>query len=188
MKTINLNINDQNIFFVSDTHFSHKNIIKYCNRPFSSVEEMDNAMINNWNSVVGIKDIVFIGGDFTLMGLKTWVWFLNKLNGIKYITPGNHDKKVPINIFKESSPIMNILINGDEEISDGQRITLCHYPMLSWYQSQRGAWQLYGHVHGRVLTKTTPNQLDVGVDVHNFTPIDYQSVKNLITKKNLSSI
>jgi calcineurin-like phosphoesterase family protein len=63
--------------------------------------------------------------------------------------------------------------------------------MFSWYQSHRGAFQLYGHVHGGLSnkgmneSKLTPNQLDVGVDVHNFTPISYEKVKEIITKQNL---
>lgn len=192
MKTIKLNVENTNIFFTSDPHFNHENIIKYCSRPFTSVEEMNKTMKDNWNRVIGKDDIVFITGDFLFRGGKgAWVHMLNTLNGIKYLVQGNHDRhgNIPTNMFEKVSPMMNILIMGDEEIPEGQRISLCHYPMISWYQSHRGAWQLYGHVHGgfsnKSNSKTTPNQLDVGVDVHNFTPITYQEVKTIITKQNL---
>ena len=191
-KTIALNIKDQNIFFTSDLHFSHANIIKYCDRPFYSAGEMDAAMIANWNNVVGEEDIVFILGDFCFGSTQTWLHFLRRLNGKKYLTQGNHDKGIPVTELVFVYPLMNLWIKGDDEISDGQRITCCHYPMLSWYQSHRGSWQLYGHVHGRLSNKNvkessiTPNQLDVGVDVHNFTPISYEQVKTIITKQNLN--
>jgi calcineurin-like phosphoesterase family protein len=79
---------------------------------------------------------------------------------------------------------LDILVS-DPEIKDGQRVTLCHYPMLSWYQSHRGAWQLFGHVHGRLdgSDKIMPTQLDIGVDSHNFTPLSWIEVKTIITKQ-----
>jgi len=194
MKTIKVNIQEKNIFFTSDTHFNHANIIKYCDRPFKSVEEMNKTMMYNWNSRVGKKDIVFILGDFLFRGGKgAWVYMLNNLNGIKYLIQGNHDRygDIPINMFEQVSPMMNLLIMGDEEIPQGQRIALCHYPMVSWYQSHRGSWQLYGHVHGGLSnkgeTRVTANQYDVGVDNNDFELVLYQQVKTIITKQNLKT-
>ena len=198
MKTIKLNLKEQNIFFTSDAHFMHDNIIKYCNRPFFSVEEMNHTIIENWNKTVGEKDIVFILGDFCFRSsYTTWAYLLNRLNGIKYLVRGNHDrhKDIPLDKFVQVSEMLNIHIKGDEEISDGQRITLCHYPMITWYQSHRGSWQLFGHIHtipnstgsetGYVQDRISPNQYDVGVDQNNFTPISYEDVKAIITKQNL---
>ena len=191
MKTIKLNINEHNIFFTSDLHLGHANVIEYCDRPFASVEEMDGAIRKNWNGVISDKDIVFILGDFCFGSRQTWRYHLDNLHGLKYLIEGNHDKSVPSDMFIEVSQLRNLIIYGDDEIPDGQRMTLCHYPMISWYQSHRGAWQLYGHVHGAYSNKgadmqlTTPNQLDVGVDVHDFTPISYHDVKTIITKQNL---
>lgn len=191
-KTIKINIKETNVFFTSDSHFHHANIIKYCNRPFTSKEEMDKAMIDNWNSVVGENDIVFHGGDFCFGDKKSWAYLCDALNGKKYLANGNHDKSITQDKFVDVQHMFNILIVGDDEIvSDGQRLTICHYPMLSWYQSHRGSWQMYGHVHGGFSNKddarTTPNQLDVGVDVHDFTPISYEKVKEIITKQNLKT-
>lgn len=185
----NVNVEERNLFFTSDSHFSHKNILKYCNRPFKTIEQMNSALIKNWNSVVGKNDIIIHLGDFCFGSVQTWTYLLSNLNGEKYLVNGNHDRSIPKHLFTKVTPYMNLMVEGDEEIDDGQRISVCHYPMLSWYQSHRGAWQLYGHVHGGLSNKgdvrTTPNQLDVGVDVHDFTPISYEQVKTIITKQNL---
>lgn len=191
MKTIKFNIQQQNIFFISDLHFNHENIIKYCSRPFSSVEEMNKTLKENWNRVVREEDVIFILGDFFFRGGKgAWVYMLNNLNGIKYLVQGNHDRygDIPLDMFEKVSPMMNLLIKVGEGVGE-QRITLCHYPMLSWYQSNRGSWQLFGHVHGGLSkkgeTKISPNQYDVGVDINNFTPISYLSTKTIIARQNL---
>lgn len=189
-KTIIVDITEKNVFFISDTHFRHKNIIKYCNRPFKTVRDMDSTLIKNWNSVVGPDDVVFHGGDFCFGSKSSWAYLCDALNGVKYLAAGNHDGNITPDKFVDVQHMFNIRIIGDEEIaSDGQRITVCHYPMISWYQSHRGSIQLYGHVHGGLSNKgemkTTPNQLDVGVDVHDFTPISYEQVKTIITKQNL---
>ena len=181
-KTLHFNSEEQNLFFTSDTHFQHANIIKYCNRPFKTRDEMDSTMIKNWNSVVGKDDIIFVLGDFCFGGNKTWQYISAALNGNKVLIWGYHDKSFAGTWIKIDN-IINLLID-DHEIKDGQRITLCHYPMLSWYQSHRGSWQLFGHVHGRPVP-ITPTQLDVGVDVHNFTPISYDEVKTIITKQHM---
>lgn len=196
MKTIKLDIQSRNVFFTSDTHLHHANIIKYCDRPFSSTEAMDSAIIKNWNKVVGPNDDVIIGGDFCWGRRDSWVWLLHALNGKKYLAPGNHDKTamIPQDLFEKVSPLLNIMILGDEEIEDGQRIVVCHYPMITWNHSHRGSWQLFGHVHSRKgntnreagrLSCLTPNQYDIGVDNNDFTPVSYQQIKEIITKQNL---
>lgn len=77
-------------FYISDTHFGHFNIIKHCNRPFSTAEEMDRVMIENWNSTVARNDTVFILGDFVFSKIPP-AEYLNKLNGRKIVIVGNHD-------------------------------------------------------------------------------------------------
>ena len=82
------------IYFISDTHFYHKKIIKYVNRPFKDVEEMNNTLINNWNKRVKHKDEVYILGDFSFGNKEQTLDLLNKLNGRKYLIKGNHDRVV----------------------------------------------------------------------------------------------
>ena len=81
------------IFFTSDTHFGHERIIQFCKRPFTSVQEMDEKLIENWNKVVGPNDYVFHLGDFCFKGSQYWDRILNQLNGHKFLIIGNHDLK-----------------------------------------------------------------------------------------------
>lgn len=85
-------MNEPKIFLIGDTHFMHRNIIKYCNRPFKDVEEMTETLIKNWNSVVGKNDIVYVVGDFALCGKAKIIEIGNQLNGRKRLILGNHDQ------------------------------------------------------------------------------------------------
>ncbi len=190
-KTKKFDITQTSVFFTSDTHFMHANIVEYCNRPFNTVDEMDEEIIKRWNKMVGEDDVVFHLGDFCFGSEKSWRYLISRLNGMIYLVAGNHDKNITMDHFVDVDQIMNIMVQGDDEMDDDQRITLCHYPMISWYQSHRGAWQFFGHVHGGLIDdgfsyapKLTPNQLDVGVDVHQFAPVSYQQAKKIITKNN----
>lgn len=78
-------------FIISDTHFNHENIIKYCNRPFKSVDEMNRAMIKNWNETVSNKDIVIHLGDVALGSKEEAKKIIQQLNGRKILIKGNHD-------------------------------------------------------------------------------------------------
>ena len=90
---MNYKFDGDKVFFTSDTHFNHTNIIQYCQRPFKSTDEMNEAMIDNWNSVVGEDDTMFHLGDFCLGGAEEWNKILNRLNGRIYLILGNHDLK-----------------------------------------------------------------------------------------------
>ena len=90
---MNYKFDGDKVFFTSDTHFNHTNIIQYCQRPFKSTDEMNEAIIDNWNSVVGEEDTVFHLGDFCLGSSAEWNKILNRLNGKIYLILGNHDLK-----------------------------------------------------------------------------------------------
>jgi len=193
MKIRNIQFNKDNLFFTSDTHFFHRNIIKYCDRPFKTMEEMNETLVRNWNKVVPKDGVVFHAGDFS-MGAKgrNLGILLGRLNGKIHLTIGNHENDITkgskyISRFETIHDISDIYVK-DEEISYGkQHLIICHYPMLAWDASHRGSWQLFGHVHGGLSNKghmiTKPTQLDIGVDCHDFSPISYQTVKELITKQ-----
>ena len=189
-KTLKLNSNNTNIYFTADTHFGHKGIIEYVSRPFADIEIMDNSIIDKWNNTINENDIVFHIGDFSLLGAKKCGDYLTRLNGTKYLIAGNHDKSIPEKYFAGVYLRLNLLII-DDEIDDGQRITLEHYPMYSWYQSHRGAWHLHGHVHGGLQFSPTknypfPTMYDVGVDNNNYYPVSYEEIKTIITRQILS--
>lgn len=177
----------KHLFFTSDTHFGHENIIKFCNRPFANAKEMNETLINNWNRVVGPDDIIFHLGDFAFGGSYLWNNMLDRLNGHIYLVIGNHDRKNLrqgyVQKFDGIYPQLQINI-------DGRSVYLNHYPFLCYGGSYRGdrdaVWQLFGHVHSgpfstgkddERLKMLFPYQYDVGVDNNNFTPISWEDVK-----------
>lgn len=187
---MNFKFNAEHTFFTSDTHFNHANIIKFCNRPFKDVEQMNDVMIANWNSVIGKDDTVFHLGDFCLGGAAEWTKILDRLNGKIYLIMGNHDLKNIrqgfISRFEHVAMQMRIEIVK-------KRIYLCHYPFLCFEGSYKDdVWQLFGHVHTRRsnsgidagrLQYLYPTQYDVGVDNNNFTPVSFGQVKRIIDKQ-----
>lgn len=180
--------NEQRIYFTSDTHFGHRNIIRYCNRPFYSVEEMNETLINNWNKVVDKEDVVFRLGDFAVGGADVWSNLLQQLNGKVYLIMGNHDVHTTKKGFEGFQHVCwEMLI----EIGK-QKIYLNHYPFLCFSGANKKTWQLFGHVHTSPYSKGEdssrlsllfPTQYDVGVDNNNFTPISYNEVKAKIQQQ-----
>lgn len=165
-------------YFTADHHFGHANIIKYTNRPFKSVEEMDNELIRRWNEKVKVNDIVYHLGDFTLLSYKDAYSYLDKLNGNIFIVPGGHDKRwVRHAINFDNANVLPSLATyyfGD----DAWPFILCHYPLLSWDRSHYGSIHLHGHSHG-----TIPNEggrFDVGIDTNDFYPYSLEDVMKAI--------
>lgn len=164
------------IFFTSDTHFDHQNIIRLCNRPFETVEEMNETMVENWNKTVGKDDTVYHIGDFSWGGVTAAKAIFDRLNGQKHLIMGNHDEIkymgkldwVRIMDYHEL-PIHSALFNN--------RIILFHYPIVEWNGYYRGAIHVHGHQHN-IKAHQAINRVDVGVDANNFTPISiYDLVK-----------
>ena len=177
------------MFFTSDTHFYHSNIINFCGRPFKNVEVMNETLIANWNSVVGPDDIVFHLGDFCLGGSAEWTNILNRLNGKIYLIVGNHDIK---NLRQGYySHFEHIAMQMHIEVGK-QKIYLNHCPFLCYGGAYRDTWQLFGHVHTSKqntgidaprLHMLFPTQYDVGVDNNNFTPVSFEQVKRIIERQ-----
>lgn len=172
------------VFFTSDTHFGHANIIRYSNRPFKSVLEMDECLINNWNKKVSKDDIVYHLGDFCFGRFYEDVErYRSKLNGSIHLIKGNHDKFKTL--FRNNFASVQ---NFREEIIFGQKITFCHYAMKVWNCSHYGAWQLYGHSHGSLPDDPSSLSFDVGVDCFNYSPISFGEVQVIMSKKTFKSI
>ena len=132
-------------YYISDTHFSHKNILAFDNRPFSSVEEMNETLIRNWNRVVTPEDTVYILGDFHWGKAKDWPAVLEQLTGHKQLIRGNHDLKMPVT--PEVKKFFDD-VKDYKEIKDGdQHLVLCHYPIPCFKNMYHGWMHLYGHVH-----------------------------------------
>lgn len=175
------------IYFISDLHLGHKNIIKLCNRPFNSMEEMDEILISNWNKKVKKDDTVYIVGDF-IWNSQDVEKYITRLSGKKILIVGNHDKWADIGRYTQYFE----KITKYEEVSlNGHQITFCHYPMLEWKNSRKEGtkklgYLVYGHIHNNVKPEykilfKMPNALNAGVDINNFTPVSFdQLIKNNI--------
>lgn len=175
------------VWFTSDLHFWHKNICKYCNRPFETMEEMNQALINNWNSVVKEDDTVFVLGDMGFCGYDKLEPLMSQLNGKKYLIQGNHDSDKIVfrlyeaNIIEGYYKMHEVTIIGDEECPD-QQLTLCHFPMIDWPNKERGAWMVHGHQHQLPETPScSVMHWDVGVDKNNLKPVSFEQLKINIT-------
>lgn len=180
--------NPSKVFFTSDSHFTHFNVARLCNRPYSSRSEMDQGLINNWNNVVPEDGIVIHCGDFMLphkIGYKEYSKYINKLNGTIYLTRGNHDK-IDLGNYDDK-----LIVNDCMYIQVEKTLIYAqHYPCLAF----NGDIQVFGHIHtlsdGKVhgLDSDVPdklkfNQYDVGVDQNNYTPINYNQLINIINER-----
>lgn len=185
------------VFFTSDTHWRHGNIIRYCDRPFNNVQEMDHTLIQNWNSVVTDQDLVFHLGDFAFADRSKFRQIANSLNGTKILIQGNHDRTddIPTECFTTVADMFQVSIL-DSELNEYVTFIMSHYPLATWAGINRGIFNLHGHIHSTpdlsgtgfdiVVAKNAPwNQYDVGVDRNNFTPVSYDELKTIFTKRML---
>lgn len=159
-------------FFLSDEHYGHSNIIKYCDRPFSSVEDMDNQIIKNCNSVVGPDDFFIHGGDFTLS--RNSDKYIRRLNGHHIFLRGSHDYWMDNKKDICFSQIWENNINGIY-------VVVCHYNMRTWPRSFHGSIQLFGHSHGKLTPRE--NQFDISVEANNYFPVDMETIKKKLNIK-----
>ena len=163
-------------WFTADLHFGHARIIEYCARPFAGLDEMHEALIDNWNASVGDNDTVYVLGDFSWSRHDE---FGRLLKGKKYLIPGNHDGCGPA----KRLTYLTILPVIHKMNCQGQAFILCHYPMLSWPGSCHDSIHLFGHVHNRTEMDSEvfryaegKRMMNVGVDVNDFKPVSASAV------------
>lgn len=129
-------------FYIADCHFDHGNIIHFDNRPFTTVDEMNETLIKNWNSVVSNQDEVFILGDFCWSKEDRWIELLQELKGQKTLIKGNHD----IDPCKSRRYFADV--KERKTIDDnGRKVILDHFPSPCFKNHFYGWFHLYGHVH-----------------------------------------
>lgn len=163
-------------WFVADTHFGHINILKHCKRPFSSIEEMDDSLIEAWNAKVTQQDTVYHLGDVAWRFAER---YLDKLKGRLHLISGNHDHKDTRKLARWLS------VQPFLELKDSVAglIVLCHYPLHVWNRSHYGTWHLHGHCHGS-LRCPGGRMLDVGVDaLPGYAPIELSEIAEQMSKK-----
>ena len=188
------------IYFISDTHFGHSNIINICQRPFESIEQMDNVLIDNWNNIVTNNDIVYIVGDFAGDNADA-DYYLDKLNGKKILILGNHDRNWIKKLYKRKNwdifkdPDYKLLIKKGyfydikhytEKVINGQFFTICHYPMIDFAFSSKLFGEKFGfHIHGHIHNNLKEefkylfrafNTLNCGVEINNYKPVNLEEL------------
>lgn len=165
------------IWFTSDDHFSHTNIITYCKRPFSNIDHMNEILIKRWNERVKNDDTIYVVGDFILSNNRENVLDItHRLHGNIILIPGDHDaSSYGVSHINIAKPIMEL------RFSNVPPITLCHWCMRVFPKSHYNAWHLFGHSHGQLPSEGKTH--DVGVDNNNFRPISLDEIVELMKYK-----
>lgn len=205
MKKLHITLQEnQKIWFTSDLHFGHRNVIRFCERPFEDEKQMGLKLIEYWNDTVGDNDIVFVLGDtFWFNDSRNIKKVLSSLNGKNiYILPGNHDDFEAYHRVDDHRITLlddvNVMWLETEDNRGWKKKTyevwLSHYPMMTWPHRDNGAFQFFGHIHSKPnrlegVDQDLPlhyNQLDVGCDYWNYKPVNFEELKTIIeTKKEL---
>ena len=154
------------VFFCADTHWGHDNIRKYCGRPFVTVDEMDEFLVQNWNSMVKPKDLMYFCGDFAFRDAKKALAIRKRLNGDIFFVEGNHDAAA-----RKIKDTFAMFIAAPKHGSIGvvakvgeQEILLSHYAHKTWDRSHHGIWAIHGHSHSTLPDDPHSLSVDVGVD------------------------
>jgi len=170
-----------NTFFTSDTHFHHKKILEYCpNRKGSTVEEMNELLIQAWNDKVRPEDTVYHLGDVSFGRHEETRDVLWRLNGTIHLILGNHDKSLVGGgnafRFKTTQEYKTLKL-------DGKHIVLFHFPIESWDRQSYNSWHLHGHCHGQTSHrhKIVLNRMDIGIDTRcDMAPWNWEEIKELL--------
>lgn len=171
------------IWVTADLHLCHRNILKYCNRPFDNIYQHDEVLITNWNSVVKNEDHVYCLGDFGLGSPKRLASLAEKLHGKIYLIKGNHDKStIKSPCVERFEWIKDVHFLTIQEAGKTHEFFLSHYSHRVWPKSHHGTVHLFGHSHGNLMPEY--NQIDVGVDSHNFFPINVSQIVQRVKKQN----
>lgn len=202
------------IYFTSDQHYYHMNVIRYCGRPHENIEEMNEDLVRRWNEVVRPDDTVYCLGDFS-MAFRAVEIFSSRLMGNKILVPGNHDfchsyhkkSRTPEN---QAKWIQKYKDNGWDVLGekatlyspgpDGFNFAMCHHPYAGPYELENGgdkyaSWRpvdegrvlLCGHVHEKWKTRRSPAgtlMINVGVDQHGFAPVSLDEIIRITKAEN----
>lgn len=174
------------VYFSSDWHMSHLNIIKYCSRPFKTVEEMDAKIRENMLSCLQKGDILFYLGDLQMWNKKVTSG-LELLRDLKkqgvqiFFIRGNHDKNLKDKELLQYCVKVCDYYEWKAGHGNGGKVVMSHYPLVTWNGRERGAYHVYGHVHSRVRPEWEKHFIyDVGVDRNLFFPVSYDKLKSII--------
>lgn len=177
-------------YFTSDLHFGHKNIIRFCNRPFNDIDHMREMLIENWNSVVTPEDDVYHLGDFAFLNNDKTREIISRLNGRKHAIWGNHDEGKNFNNMGFASMYQYAELRLAKDIV----VKLSHFPYEGDHEDQGerypelrpirtdDKWLLHGHVHEIWQIKPEERMINVGCDVWNYKPVSADRIIDIIRK------
>jgi calcineurin-like phosphoesterase family protein len=190
---------ERNVFFTSDFHMYHNNVLKFDNRPFEDIHEMHLALEERWNEVVGPNDIVIYLGDldFARGDDKPSVeGMMYRLNGTIHFVMGNHDKYADIKKigkFETVNDYLEVRIkhmfpdSNSGVLKVTETLFCCmHYPIFEWNKKHHGSFHLHGHSHGNIYHGDESDYyegrrvMDVGCMLHDYRPISYKDVMNTL--------
>lgn len=166
------------IYYIADTHFGHENVIKFCDRPFSCVEEMNKVMIQRWNNKVRGNDTVYILGDMFLRCADAES-ILQRLKGKKRLLVGNHDGS-----WMTKLNVKDYFVSVDTMVEtsvENYGVTMCHYPLLTWHHQKR-TYMIHGHIHNDTscdfwpLIKNRERVLNAGVEINGYEPVSIEEL------------
>ena len=183
----------QKLFFTSDTHYHHKNICRCvtswtggldATRPFDTLEQMDNIIVNNINEVVGQDDVLVHLGDWSFGGFEYVTEFRNRINCDNvYLILGNHDHHIERNrqnvqtLFNKTSHYEVLFVTDEDSDDLNYEFVLSHFPIVSWHDMNKGRFHVFGHVHLPRSRKIMPGRsMDVGMDGNNLIPYELKEV------------
>ena len=177
-------MNLDKVFFTSDLHFRHSNVLKYTKRPWATVEAMDEVLMANWNDTIPVDGTVFVLGDFWFKGKEEAPELIRMLHGKKHLLLGNHDCHMTpemLACFESTQHYLEWRPSKEEPT-----FVMSHYPMVTWNKKGYGSFMLHGHSHGKLdIENLSMRRLDVGVDstVGEYYPIPYQRVVGVLSAR-----
>jgi len=168
-------------FWTADWHFDHKNIMKYSNRPFKNIREMNQVILSNVLKKVGKDDVLHVIGDLSMKKKQFAYYALKTMRHagiVLELIKGNHDNHWDTSTLYE---YFHRISNMKDMKVDGQKITMCHFPMISWNCSHFGAWMLHGHHHNSIIQdKFKGKIMNVSIDTNNFTPVSVNEIREFM--------
>ena len=167
------------IYYISDTHFKDQAIFDKCKRPFKSLQNMEETIINNWNKKVNDDDIVYVLGDLVKDDDVSAIQIFKKLKGHKHLIVGNHDHQLLEDI--KASSLFETIKFIDLILDNNRKVCICHYPLMDWMEFNRQGILIYGHIHNKTAKNGNAYKLikefyrnlpayNCGVDVCGFEP------------------
>lgn len=186
------------IWFTSDTHFGHVNILTFgraagvslgAQTAVPTIEDHDALLVKNWNAVVGANDPVYHLGDFALCGKSRSAEVWHELRGAKHHVPGNHDPESFLDMVRTFSHRGHKVLERLHSFrADKLKTELCHYPLEVWDRCHHGSFHLHGHSHDNCNTRPNARRLDVGMDTAArllgvYRPFSWDEIKAIMAER-----